>query len=184
MAKRAPAGEPDYNPLGLNLVRDVMGSAGQEGKGGEEPHHPGGKAAEPPPPPPGPAPDAARPPAIPDPVMGREPSPAGQEKLSFSPPIRVLLPAAEREELDELVARLAGELGTRVKLSHLLRACLGLLRHSEEQLLKRARKARGLVRPANNEAIALAEFEEALTELVGSAFREATYRKPGQTGAS
>ncbi len=182
MAKRAPADEPDYNPLGLSLVRDVMGKAGQKGMGGEEPHPPGRKVSEAPPQPADPVPEAARPAAVPEPVRSRGPSPVGQEKLSFSPPIRVLLPAAEREELDQLVASLAGELGTRVKLSHLLRACLSLLRHSEEQLLKRARRARGLVRPANNEAIALAEFEEALTELVGSAFRETLYRKPGQTG--
>jgi hypothetical protein len=184
MAKRAPADEPEYNPLGLSLVRDVMGSAGQKGKGGEEPHPPAGKASEPPPPPPGPVPEVAEAAPVSEPVKGRRPSSAGQEKLSFSPPIRVLLPKAEREELDQLVVRLAGELGTRVKLSHLLRACLSLLRHSEEQLLKRARKAGGLVRPTNHEAIALAEFEEALTELVGSAFRETPYRKPGQSGPS
>src|SRR5262245_26527435 len=134
MAKRAPADELDYNPLGLSLVRDVMASGGQKGKGGEEPHPPGGKASVPPPQPPDPVPDAARPAAAPEPAMGREDSPARQEKLSLSPPIRVLLPAPEREELDQLVARLAGELGTRVKLSHLLRACLSLLRHSEGQL--------------------------------------------------
>src|SRR5262245_48125430 len=143
MAKRAPADEQDYNPLGLSLVRDVMGSAGQKGKGGEEPRSPGGKASGPPPPSADSVPEVARPATILEPVTSREPSPAGLEKLSFSPPIRVLLPKAERKELDELVARLAGELGTRVKLSHLLRACLSLLRHSEEQLLKRARKVGG-----------------------------------------
>ena len=42
--------------------------------------------------------------------------------------------------------------------SHLIRSCLTLLRRSEEQLLKRARKTQGLVRPTNHETIALAEF--------------------------
>ena len=79
--------------------------------------------------------------------------------------------------------RLTTALGTRIKLSHLFRSCLTLLRHSEEHLLRRARKARGLIRPPNNDAISLSEFEDALTDmeclpesLAGTRFYEPTNR--------
>ncbi len=177
MAKRAPADEPDYNPLGLSLVREVLDpGARKSSPRGEEPPPPRQTFLSAP----EPGPEVSRPEVIPEPARGRDSSPAGHEKLSYSPPIRVLLPVGEREELDQLVASLARELGTRVKLSHLLRSCLALLRHSEEHLLKRARKARGLVRPPNSEAIALSEFEDALTDLIGSALRETPFRKPGR----
>src|SRR6266545_1948911 len=160
MAKRAPADEPDYNPLGLSLVREVLDpGARKSSPRGEEPPPPRQTFLSAP----EPGPEVSRPEVIPEPARGRDSSPAGHEKLSYSPPIRVLLPVGER-----------------VKLSHLLRSCLALLRHSEEHLLKRARKARGLVRPPNSEAIALSEFEDALTDLIGSALRETPFRKPGR----
>ena len=172
MARRAPADEPDYNPLGLSLVRDVLRAPRPAEEVAAARPQPVAPASET-------SPKVVSPEVAPGLGRGGESSPAAQEKLSYSPPVRVLLPTAERRELDQLVASLAGELGTRVKLSHLIRSCLTLLRHSEEPLLKRARKARGLVRPPNNEAIALAEFEEALTDLVGAALRETPFRKLG-----
>ena len=175
MAKRAPADEPDYNPLGITLVRDVIEARDSKPDAIRDaiPANEG-KQKQPP---------KRR--ALPEELhqlrAGKVSVAAGQEKLSYAPPIRVLLPVSEREELDELVVRLAKELGTRVKLSHVLRSCLTLLRHSEEQLLKRARKARGLVRPTNHETIALAEFEDALTDLIDAAFHDSPLRrKAGQ----
>src|SRR5258707_880738 len=131
MGKRAPADEAEYNPLGISLVRDVIESRDERlpdqatvrnslhmGKTDLLSRH-------------------SEPRELQNFAKNREPLPASQEKLSFSPPIRVLIPVHEREELDELVVKLARELGTRVKLSHVLRSCLTLLRRSEEQLLKR-----------------------------------------------
>ena len=175
MAKRAPADEPDYNPLGMTLVRDVIEARSSEPDAILD-AIPSDKGSQKQPPK-----RRALPENLHQVRTGKETVAVSQEKLSYAPPIRVLLPVSEREELDELVVRLAKELGTRVKLSHVLRSCLTLLRHSEEQLLKRARKARGLVRPTNHETIALAEFEDALTDLIDAAFHDSPLRrKAGQ----
>jgi hypothetical protein len=178
MGKRAPQDEPLYDPLGAVLVQEVLGGSGK-------PYHvadAGAKAsvADRAPGPPRPEQKiVSLPTAREEPEAPRPAPEVGPEKLSLAPPIRVLLPINEREDLDQLVARLAKELGTRVKLSHLIRACLALLRHSEEEILKRARRARGMVRPPNSESIALAEFEDQLTDLLDAAFHDAPPRRSG-----
>jgi hypothetical protein len=179
MAKRAPADEPEYNPLGASLVRDVIDTSTQE-------RHAlvtnlntpsAGTAAS-----------LSERPARSEDLRSLPKAPhsvgTNHEKLSYVPPLRVLLPAREREELDQLVVSLATKLGTRVKLSHVIRSCLTLLRHSEEQLLKRAGRSQGLVRPTNHETFALAEFEDALTDLIEAAFHDTPPRRAGQVRAS
>jgi hypothetical protein len=173
MAKRAPTDEPEYNPLGISLVRDVIEARS------DQPDNPP-EVVPPDKPPKSPTRRRSLTKELHELPRDAKTVPINQEKLSFAPPLRVLLPVSEREELDELVVRLARELGTRVKLSHVLRSCLTLLRHSEEQLLKRARRSRGLVRPTNHEMIALAEFEDALTDLIDAAFHDRPLRRTGR----
>jgi DNA repair ATPase RecN len=86
---------------------------------------------------------------------------------------RVLLTQAEEREIERLVSRLAEELATPVKLSHLLRACVTLLRHTEEQIADHARQTGSLTRPSNGDPAALAEFEFRLAQILSAAFRDA-----------
>jgi hypothetical protein len=87
---------------------------------------------------------------------------------------RVLLTANEERDVERLVERLAGEVGTRLKLSHVLRACYLLLMHAEDEILDRARKAPTLARPGNGNAPELIEFERAIATILSAAFREAS----------
>jgi hypothetical protein len=86
---------------------------------------------------------------------------------------RVLLSASEEREIEQLVSRIAGELGTPVKLSHMLRAYMILLLHAENEIMKRARQAAPLHRPPNGDPVALAGFEQRLAQILSLAFREA-----------
>ena len=84
---------------------------------------------------------------------------------------RVLLTRVEERDVERLVGRLAGELRTPVKLSHVLRACITMVLHSEEELVEQARRT-NLVRPGNGEAVELAEFERGLAQVFAGAFRD------------
>jgi hypothetical protein len=86
---------------------------------------------------------------------------------------RVLLSASEEREIEHLVSRIAGELGTPVKLSHVLRAYMILLLHAENEIMKRARQSAPLHRPPNGDPVALASFEQRLAQILLLALREA-----------
>ena len=86
---------------------------------------------------------------------------------------RVLLSASEEREIEHLISRIAGELGTPVKLSHMLRAYMILLVHAENEIIKRARQAAPLHRPPNGDPIALAGFEQRLAQILSLSLREA-----------
>lgn len=86
---------------------------------------------------------------------------------------RVLLSASEEREIEHLVSRIAGELGTPVKLSHMLRAYMILLLHAENEIIKRARQVAPLRRPPNGDPIALAGFEQRLAQILSLSLREA-----------
>ncbi|MGE0682428.1 MAG: hypothetical protein AB7P69_16200 [Candidatus Binatia bacterium] len=92
------------------------------------------------------------------------------EKLSREK--RVLLTQVEEREVERIVARLAAELSTPVKLSHLLRACVTLIRHAESQIADQARQVGSLTRPANGNLAALAEFEHRFAKILSAAFRD------------
>jgi hypothetical protein len=85
---------------------------------------------------------------------------------------RVLLTLSEERDVERLVTRLAGELRTPVKLSHMLRACITIVLHAEEELVERSRRTT-LVRPGNGNAPELAEFEHGLSQVLATALREA-----------
>lgn len=86
---------------------------------------------------------------------------------------RVLLTFSEEREIERLVARIAEELGTPVKLSHMLRAYMTLLLHAENEIVKRAHQVGPLHRPSNGDALALVRFEQRLAQILSAAFRDA-----------
>jgi hypothetical protein len=86
---------------------------------------------------------------------------------------RVLLSASEESALDGLVHRLAASGVTAVKLSHLMRACIVILRHSEAELIEHVSLSARLVRPPNGSGILLGEFERRLAQQVAAAIRAA-----------
>ena len=93
------------------------------------------------------------------------------EKLSREK--RVLLSPSEEREIERLVSRVAEAVGTPVKLSHLLRAYMALLLHTENEIIKRAQQAPPMRRPPNGDPIALASFEQGVAQILSAAFREA-----------
>ncbi len=83
----------------------------------------------------------------------------------------MLLNAEEEREIERLVDRIGEDLGTSLKLTHLLRACMSLLCHAEGVLHTTATSLGTLIRPANGDAIALAQVE--LAKLLSRALRDA-----------
>jgi hypothetical protein len=79
---------------------------------------------------------------------------------------RVLLTHTEERQIELLVHRLAIELATPVKLSHVLRACVAILQHADHEIVEGARKAPPLTRPPNGSPEALAEFEHRLAQIL------------------
>lgn len=178
MAKRVPQGQTPYRPLDKVLVQSVLAGASDLDASAVG----GGNAAtavaelpraEPP-----------RKPVTPPPtnVVAMPPpeSPPRREQSAPSPDLgierrnrekRVLLTRGEERDVERLVGRIAGELNTPVKLSHVLRAAITTLLHAEDELVDRARKST-LVRPGNGNAPELAEFEHGLAQILASAFRE------------
>lgn len=98
---------------------------------------------------------------------------AGSAFRSLTREKRVLISEYEEAALDELVRRLASSGVTSLKLSHLMRACIVLLRHSESEIVECFRRAARLVRPPNGSGPALAEFERRVAQQVAAAIREA-----------
>lgn len=112
----------------------------------------------------------ARQPVITPKATGREHS--QHEKLSREK--RVLLTLSEEREIERCVDRIAEGLGgTPVKLSHIIRACLTVMRHSESEIINRAQEVGQLTRPPNGDNMALAEFEHELAKVLSQAFRDA-----------
>ena len=85
---------------------------------------------------------------------------------------RLMLARDDEVAFEALVARVAERLGTPLKLSHVLRACITLLHHAEPQILHRAENTR-LNRPPNEKAEAVAEFERRLARMFLVSFKEA-----------
>jgi len=110
----------------------------------------------------------------------REERPAGKgmtlEKLTAYN--KFLTTQTEKFEFERLTARVSGALGASVKPSQLIRACLVLLLRAENETIRRAERQPRLKRPSNTEAVALAEFDQTLAEILSQAFRDAGPIKP------
>lgn len=94
---------------------------------------------------------------------------AASEKLTRQK--RLMLSPREERELEGLVFKLASELHTTLRLSHVLRACVNVLMHAEPQILSRAKSTR-VARPPNEQADALGDFEARLARMLLVAFKE------------
>jgi hypothetical protein len=90
---------------------------------------------------------------------------------------RVLVDTEEDVLIEAQVQRLAAELGTPLKLSHVLRGFLAMFRHAEPHVLARARQIGPLTRPSNGDLEALSRFEEEIASLLAAAFRELPPRR-------
>lgn len=88
-------------------------------------------------------------------------------------PLKVHLQPSERFEVDRIMTNISQELGTRISISHMQRAFVALLRNAEHNLLDRARRHGPITRPANENLVAIAAFEEELARLLAGALREA-----------
>jgi hypothetical protein len=162
MAKRRDPKQKEYNPLDdargrlsidVDLVRDVMGPAGAQPA-----------VAQPAPAPVPPPPlieDEEEPPA----------KPIALERLTKYN--KFLTTPTEKLELERLAARMSGALGVSVRPSHLIRACLIYMLHSEAEIIRKADRHEPLKRPSNTEAVALAEFDQMIAEILSQAFRDA-----------
>jgi hypothetical protein len=178
MAKRVPEGEKPYNPVETSLVRAViLGAETEEEKEEVEERDQGARIEEPP-----------RIPQALQPTPEHTPSKVvtlPRAKASVQVPAqflargsqarekRVLLTHPEERELELLVNRVAIELNTPAKLSHLLRACITLLRYSQNEIIERAKEAPPLSRPPNGSPQELAEFEYRLAQMLQGALKAA-----------
>jgi hypothetical protein len=87
-------------------------------------------------------------------------------------PLKFRLPRSERSDVMRIVNRLGEQVETSVEWSHVGRALVVLLRHAESEIVKHARRNGPLIRPSNDQAIALAEYEQRIAQILLRAFRE------------
>jgi hypothetical protein len=87
-------------------------------------------------------------------------------------PLKFRVPRSERNDIMRIVSRLGEQVQTSVEWSHVGRALVVLLRHAESEIVKQARRNGPLTRPANDQAIALAEFEQRIAQILLRAFRD------------
>jgi hypothetical protein len=163
MAKRVPLEEKPYRPVDDALVQSVLRPV--LNGGGDSPEI-------------GPEIDLALPPAplgLASPPLTSTvselpvvPRPE-QEKLAREK--RVLLSRSEEREVERLVADLTDTLCTPLKLSHVLRATVLLLRHAREEILTESQRVGPLKRPHNGEAVALVAFEHDLAQIIDRSLR-------------
>lgn len=86
---------------------------------------------------------------------------------------RILFTRPESQAIDRLVVSLATRLNAQVKVSHVVRALVGLMLHAESEIDKRAGETGPLVRPANGDAQGLQRFEREIGRIFAAALRDA-----------
>ena len=95
------------------------------------------------------------------------------ERLSVEK--RILLNPSEDVELERFAHMVAAEAGTKIKLSHIIRAALVCLRDAEAEILQEIAQIE-LVRPTNGDMVGLAEFESDIAYALSRALRRARGR--------
>jgi hypothetical protein len=75
--------------------------------------------------------------------------------------------------LERVVANIAAELGTSLKVSHVLRSCIRLLIDAEGEIVERARATGRTVRPSNGDLAAIEDFEKIIANVVHAGLRTA-----------
>ncbi len=105
---------------------------------------------------------------------GERPRQAAQLLVEkFDQEKRILFTRAETQAIDRLVTSLAVRLNSQVKVSHVMRALVGLLLNAEAEVDRRAGEGGPLVRPPNGDAQALQRFEKDIAKIIGAAIRDA-----------
>lgn len=194
MAKRTE--EKPFRPLEASLVQEVLsGNAAQALQ--PMPQQQPEKTIElrrpaevrPEPPPPSPMVDSGQgreapvaapiyrqevPRTAPAPAPRREPR---QQPSQFAERMerekRVLLTPSEDRALERVVSNLGAELGTSLKLSHVLRSCIRILINAEDELIERARANGRTIRPPNGDLPAIEAFEKVVASVLQAGIRGA-----------
>ena len=86
---------------------------------------------------------------------------------------RILFTRAETQAIDRMVMSLATRLNAQVKVSHVIRALVGLLLHADAEIDRRAGETPPLTRPANGDAKALQDFEREIARIIQAGLRDA-----------
>lgn len=86
---------------------------------------------------------------------------------------RVLLVASEERAIERVVANIGAELGTSLKLSHVLRAFIRLLIDAESEIIERARATGRTIRPSNADLAGIEDFEYIIASVLQDAIRSA-----------
>lgn len=187
MAKRTPPSTEDYRPVNEQLARSVLSHRRQPATDGDgerggplEAHTVAPPMTDEPSPEP-PKPSEESPPLA---VLGgrrrklakankpsKEAVRAKRKELVREK--RMLLTASEEELFQELVGGISSGLRVTVKSSNVLRACLTLLLHVQEELLKQCRRMEPLQRPRYDDPTSIVAFEEELARIFDSAIRNA-----------
>lgn len=107
----------------------------------------------------------------------RDITPSSQRGGSFAERMvrekRVLLTPSEERAMDRVVANIGAELGTSLKLSHVLRSCIRLLIHSERELIERAQATGRIIRPPNSDLAAIEAFEQLVANVLHAGIKDA-----------
>jgi len=168
MAKRTPVVEEPYNPLDPLLAQSVIaGSSAPIPPAARYQDNRNGALLQV-----GPA-ATLRHRVLPMPAAQTSPvlEPSNAERRCREK--RVVLSRSEERQIERLTDRMADELRTSLKLSHLLRAAVSVLLHAEEEIIHRLQGSAPLERPSNWDAVALAQFEHDLAKILSHALREA-----------
>lgn len=86
---------------------------------------------------------------------------------------RVLLTPSEDRALERVVSNLGAELGTSLKLSHVLRSCIRIVINAEDELIERARANGRTIRPPNGDLPAIEAFEKVVASVLQAGIRSA-----------
>ncbi len=160
MAKRVPKGEQPFRPVSESIVHSVLSQTTESPQSNIQQESEfnlvelNGKSEEVE--------------EVPNNLVDKTPSKPLEKRNREK---RFLLSLSEERQLEILAISLSAELGTSVKSSHIIRACLSMLLDNEEKVVSSAEKARGLSRPPNGDLKAVSEFEKAIAKILKKALR-------------
>ncbi|MBI3782854.1 MAG: hypothetical protein HY270_05570 [Deltaproteobacteria bacterium] len=111
-------------------------------------------------------------PAIDEPELPAREHPRTEGYEAHSVHMRFKVIASDRGDISRMVGRYGAALGTTLTFSHIMRAWVNILKHSEKELLRGLDRA-SLKRPPNEDPVALADYEHKLAHVFLEALRNA-----------